>query len=57
MTITVHWWMIPIIIILGGAYISSQDNSTGYGGGVMGGFVLLVAIAIAVAFSIGHWFA
>lgn len=57
MIITLHWWMIPILIILIGAYISSQDTSTGYGGGITGGFVFIVALVVAIAFSIGHWLA
>ena len=60
MTITIGWWIIPLIIIGLGMIAAHNDNDGGFMSGVFGGLVLLICIIVAAlmsaAFLIGKYF-
>ena len=55
MTITLHWWALPLALFIAGPMLARLDKSTGYMGGLAGALTCL-ACWIAAAFTlIGHF--
>jgi hypothetical protein len=59
MTITLSWWIWPILIVLAGfiyAYID-EKNIFWFLSGINGVLVFILSVFVAIAFTIGHWLA
>jgi hypothetical protein len=57
MTITLHWWMAPIAIVVIG-YIWAEINyrtAKGYLGGFESGFIFFISIIATIFITIGHF--
>lgn len=54
MTITLHWWMIPVALVCWGAITLFRAPTAGFEGigNAMGAIALF---AIAAAICLGHW--
>lgn len=58
MTIVVHWWVFPLLILAGGFYWAHRENQADQGGmfsGFAGGMVLILTLCVTVAFILGHY--
>lgn len=64
MIVTLHWWMIPVLLIIighvaGQAYINKKYKSGGYFPDVVtplvGGVIFLLFIFLSVGICIGRW--
>lgn len=57
MTITLTWWVVPIIIVVGGflymLYVFA--NADGYFGGIVGELIFFTCVVAAVFLIIGHF--
>lgn len=60
MTITLHWWMLPIALIIVGIVGMSRDKSTGMCGGLTGMLFLfgciIAAVFVCIGYGISHFF-
>lgn len=56
MTITLHWWMLPLAIVIAGIFIAwRHEDRGGYMPDLTKPFVIFVATVIAVTLCVGHW--
>jgi hypothetical protein len=56
MNITLHWWIIPILISIGGyAYAWYDNRLSGYYSGMVGAIVFVACIGISIGIVIGHF--
>lgn len=56
MTITLYWWMLPILIFFAGALFAWRyDDGGGILSGLTNGLVLVAAVLVSVAIVIGHF--
>lgn len=56
MTITLHWWLIPLAIaILGFVFMWFADRQGGILGGLFEMFGAVVCWVVAIAICITHW--
>ena len=56
MPITLHWWIVPsVLVAVGIVYAIVDERRGGYGAGLLGGVVLLACVAAAIAFTAGHY--
>lgn len=55
MTLTIHWWAIPIIVVILGVLLAGLcDRSSGVSSPWVGGGIILCGILVAIAFTAGH---
>ena len=56
MTVTLHWWLVPVALVAFGLVCLVVDERRGgYLSGILGGVVLLVCLASAIAFTAGRF--
>lgn len=56
MTIHLHWWAIPLLVVFVGLFIAwRHEDQGGYMPDFTGPLVIFVAIVIALALCVGHW--
>ena len=56
MTITLHWWMVPLGLTVLGVFLLVMDGRQGgYASGLIGGVAFTACIAAALAFTLGHY--
>ncbi|WP_426269162.1 hypothetical protein ACN9MB_13125 [Dyella kyungheensis] len=56
MTITLHWWMLPVAILLVGFFIAwRHEDQGGYMPDLTGAAAVLGSILFAGAICLGHW--
>lgn len=58
MTITLTWWMLPILLIIGGwlyAWYDEKHDTGMFYRGMGGMFVFVICFVFAIAFTIGHF--
>lgn len=55
MTFTVHWWLIPLMLIVAGFWFQWRAHCGDVWQGIVTGFIGIVAWLLAAAFCLGHW--
>jgi hypothetical protein len=52
MTITLHWWMVPLCLAASGLYLWSRPSRgwQDYGDGAVGAVLFVVALAICIGY-------
>ena len=56
MTITLYWWVFPLIVfVLGVSYFFLHESNSGYFSGIENVFVLIITIFVTVSLIIGHF--
>lgn len=62
MTITLHWWMLPLVIFVIGVLWGLKVGNTPEGGyfpmnGVIGAAIMFIMAVISIAICVGRWLA
>jgi hypothetical protein len=57
MTITLHWWAIPVgIVLIGWVWaLISDSNDSGMFSGMAAALIFLVSLVVAAAITCGHF--
>lgn len=58
MTLTFHWWVLPLIIVaVGFIFYRIDRNEGGMFAGLFGGLLFIASICVALAICLGYWMA
>lgn len=61
MSITIHWWMLPVAVLVGGIWwgIKLADDPANDGffnlGGIFAVFVIGASVLVSAAICVGRW--